>query len=274
VETEDLTRLLDNYLLFAAGDAEWGRVGQAVSPARPCIIVTSIEGVARSSEMGRRLLTFSLERDRNKPFEEAKLLASIEGSRALIFRGIAEVLRAMLAQSPAPTPPVIPMPDFTDFCVVLYRLLWAFEQVACKPTAWANCLFEAWAAQRAAEKGEDPDSAGAYPRLLEVLASPSCDQYDTFRSIPKYELHGLRGTLRVATPTAWLTALKHVAAKERGLVLPERAEGLRNRLKTLKPAHGFILLTEKDDKNVLARQGTKRLWGILEVEELTVEGVK
>lgn len=265
VESSDLTKLLNNYLLFAAGNSEWGRVGEQPSTERPVLIVSSIEGIGVTSEAARRLLTFLLERDKAQPFEEEKLLAEIEDARPIIFRAICEVLLVFLSQEPVPVPKLIPMPDFTDYCHIIYRLLCAFGKSMRKPEDFADGVFEAWAAERRAVSQEAPDSAGPYPRLLE--ASLSRDELPLgFDKVREYRFKDLKGDLYLATGTAWLTLLNVTLARERSSVkLPENSEGLRNRFKALKPEHGFVFVTDKEDPNSpkLKRGANRRPWGIL-----------
>lgn len=268
VETANLTRYLEDFFIFGATGAEWGRVGAGRAKEQPIIAVTTIEGIAKRSEIGRRLIRFEFQRKVTPSWSEGKILAEIDLHRAAMFRGIAEILRCTMAQNPPPVPPFIPMADSVDYCLLAYRLLRAWQDVAGKPAGFADAVFDAWAAEQRSDEAED--SAGPYPRLLEeliarrqVCTGDPC--FDTIEIVTDYTCKEARGRLYIATPTAWLTALKAVASTERDLVLPARPEGLRRRLEELKPSHGYILVTEHDDKATLARRRARRLWGILDI---------
>jgi hypothetical protein len=268
VETVNLTRLLEDFLLFSATGGEWGRVGAGKNPSRPVVAVTTIEGVARRSEVNRRLIRFEFQRTVPE-WEENDIREKIEVQRAVIFRGIAELLRRFLTQNPRPKPKIIPASGFTDYCVLVYQLLRAWSEVMEKPIGFADSIFEAWAGQQATE-GEE-DSAGVYPRLLEMLITcrdtgyPNDSLQETIKVKDGYIYGEHTGRLFIATPNGWLSSLKEITHKDRDVRLPGRAEGLRKRLKELKPEHGYLLLTETDDKATLARHGSRRLWGILEI---------
>jgi hypothetical protein len=269
VETGNLTRSAEDYFLFASTGGEWARVGAGRAEERPIVAVTTLEGIGRRPELNRRLICFEFQHEPGR-WPEEKIRADIDIHRGVMFRGIAEVLRSMMAQSPPPTPPSIPMPDFTDYGILVYRLLRAWEEVSGKPPGFADTVLKAWDAQQCTDEAKD--SAGPYPRLLEELIERRDN--NTLDTIAKINLtrsddtcKGSKGRLFTATPTAWLTALKAVANRERDLGLPATPEGLRKRLKELKPQHGYLLVTEEDDKATLARSGARRLWGILEIDD-------
>lgn len=270
VETADLNRHIENSLLYAATGGEWGRVGAGANSNHPVIAVTTVEGVARRPETARRLLNLDFQRE-HKAWPEGQILADIEKHGGLIFRGIAEVIRLTMAQDPVLETNIIPMVDFTDYCLLAYRALRAYEQVAEKPAGFADSIFEAWNDQQHTDEGED--SAGSYPRLLDTLTARqdvgSFEDlvYGQIQRKSNYTHGQVTGDLFVASPNDWLTALKDVASRDRHHgPLPGRPEGLRRRLEGLNiEAHGYKLLTDKDDKDTLARRGSRRLWGILKV---------
>lgn len=268
VETENLTKVLEDFFLFGSTEAEWARVGVGRHSESPVIAVTTIEGIARKQEVMRRLLRFEFQRPSGE-WEEGTVLADIDTHRAMIFRGIAEVLQHTLSQCQPPKPKVMPALDFVDYCFVVYRLLRSWEAVAGKSAGFADSIFEVWGRQQSTE--ENTDSAGPYPRLVEMLISrvraenPSDPLCNTIRVKEGYTHGKHRGRLFIGTPTGWLSALKEVASRERDTTLPGTPEGLRRRLKALKSEHGYLLLTEQDDKTTLTRHGSRRLWGILEI---------
>jgi hypothetical protein len=268
LETLNLTRFVEDFVIFASTGGEWGRVGVGRDSSHPVIAATTVEGISRRSEVSRRLLRFEFKRDRD-PFPETAILSEIDKHRALIFRGIAEVLRCLLAQNPELFPKIIPMGDFPDYCSLIYQVLVAYEQVSGKPVGFADGIFEFWYQQEHSRHADD--SAGPYARLLERLCRrvlrSSLDDEVTAAIATKldYSFGGHKGCLFIATPTAWLTALKEIARWDQDVRLPAEPEGLRNRLKELKPERGYILVTDKDDKDTLARKGSKRIWGILEI---------
>jgi len=270
VETENLTRSVEDYFLFAATGGEWARVGAGRAEERPIVAVTSLEGIGgRRPEINRRLICFEFQHEPGRWLEES-ILADIDAHRTVMFRGIAEILRSVLrAESPAPMPATIPMPDFTDYCALICRLLCAWQDVAGKCAEFADEVFRAWDAQQHADELED--SAGVYPRLLDAMLAQykgggaMIPPLSEIEPMDGYRMGEWTGRLYKATPNTWLTALKAVASREREVRLPSAANGLGRRLKELKPRHGYLLVTEKDDKETLARHGRRRLWGILEI---------
>lgn len=262
VETENLTRSVEDYFLFAATGGEWARVGAGRAEERPIVAVTTLEGIGRRPELNRRLICFEFQHEPEQ-WPEEKIKADIDLHRGVMFRGIAEVLRRMMAESPAPTPPFIPMPDFTDYSVLVYRLLRAWQDVAGKGAGFTDAVFKAWGAQQNTDELED--SAGVYPRLLDLVIAQCFNFNGAIDSIKDYKWREWTGELYTAKPNTWLTALREVASKERDIRLPPTSQGLRRRLKEMKPRHGYLLITDKDDKETLARHGRRRLWGILEI---------
>ncbi|MFQ5817583.1 MAG: hypothetical protein ACE5H2_06475 [Terriglobia bacterium] len=129
METENLTRILEDFFLFSSTEGEWGRVGAGRHSEHPVVAVTTIEGIARRQETNRRLLRFEFQRT-SDPWEEASILADIDSHRTVIFRGIVELLRCTLAQNPPPVPKTIPAADFVNYCFLLFRLLRVWEEVA------------------------------------------------------------------------------------------------------------------------------------------------
>ncbi len=266
VETINLNRSIEDFFLFGATGGDYARVGVGRITAYPVIGVTTVEGIGRRPETNRRLIRFDFQRGTSS-LSESSILEEINKNRALIFRGLAEVMKCVLADQGA-QPKVTPMPDFPEFCGLVHRTLRAFETIGVKPAGFADGVFEDWNKQ---QSGNVDDSAGQYPRLLEKLITRR-DGPDAFHSLREsitetvdYNSGSNQGRVFVATPTAWLSALKEIASKEHDVSLPSTPEGLRRRLKALKPAHGFILLTENDDKDLLGRRGSRRSWGILEI---------
>jgi hypothetical protein len=268
VEAKDLSKLLENYFVFAATGAEWGRVGEARHAEKPVIAVTTVEGIGKQGEMKRRLLRFDLRLD-EEAIDEALVVAEIEKERPLIIRAVVEIIRTFMAQPDTLKPKVAPMPEFHGFCTLVYRVLRAWQQVGNKPVDFADNVMQAWLVHR--QGGTSADAVGFYPRLLEKLLATYKGRNvgdplgDAFQSVKDYAYGEYSGELHIGTPTSWLTWLKQVSANERDLSLPSTEEGLRNRLLKLKPAHGYLFITEKEDGDNLKRSGTRRQWGILEL---------
>jgi hypothetical protein len=146
-----------------------------------------------------------------------------------------------------------PIPQFEEHFSTLAVLVMAFEQVARKPSGWAQSIITGWS-RELGEVLNDEENDLEQPILRAVEENTHLELMTDVR------YRGFTGTMRITTCSELLSMLQRLRLPN--LKLPTNATGLGHRLRSSK-FREFLYVDCDSPDSPLKRQGDKRPIGIL-----------
>lgn len=235
----DITPALENYLIFAATGASWGRADRDgsvhTSQARPVVALTTIEGLTRH-ELKRRCIEIVY--DIQGPYiSRDRLEEAVKSQRQELMWSIAYVLQTYLATQA--TDSVAAVPGFEDYFRCLCRMLRAFGRCAGKGDQWADGIVRHWRTLVVREEAQED--------LLEYLVVKGLLEGGIPATKRRFERDGTQGTLFTTSAAPLLESLLCLKACPRNI--PLSASGLSYRLRSIRP-QSFRLIEAKDEPSL------------------------